>query len=137
MHPDKVKYLLTYDPSDLEMANKLIQKKGIDIPFGEHLIVGKQGKRIRGAISLYPTWRTLGRVVVGPIYSDHPIVFLRLIEAMESELTRMGMVSYYVFADVKDVKLQTLFENMGLTFVGKDNNEDSWYRRDMVHETIH
>ena len=137
MHPEKVKYFLSIDPADLKSATKLLQKRGIDIPFGEHLIVGKQGKKIRGAISLYPTWRDIGRVVVGPIYSDSPIVFLRLIEAMEAELTRMGMVSYYVFADVNDTKLQSLFENIGLVFVGDDNNNDPWYRRDMTNATIH
>ena len=137
MYPDKVKYSLSIDPADVKTATRYLKKRGIDIPFGEHLIVGKQGKKLRGAISLYPTWREIGRVVVGPIYSDSPIIFLRLIEAMESELTRMGMVSYYVFADYKDEKLKTLFKNMGLIFVGNDNNGDPWYRRDMINAPIH
>lgn len=131
MIPDKVKYIVTHDVTAIARANNLLQNHGVDIPLGEHVIIAKQKNKLRGAISLYPDWRKIGRVTVGPVFADSPIILMRLGEAMEIELTRLGISFYYMFADAKDVKLQKAFEKLGLVFVGSDNNNDPWYRRDI------
>ena len=131
MHPNKVNYIVTRNVNDIAFANALLQKNGIDTPLGEHVIIAKQGKKIRGAISLSPEWRKIDTVAVGPIYADSRIVYMRLGEAMEIELTRMGISHYYMCVDKEDLKLQKWLTSLGLVFIGKDKNDDLWYRRDL------
>ena len=125
MTQQKTEYFITHDDKIRASVNKLLQKNGVDLEFGRLLIVAKKGKKLRGAISLYPNFEQANAVIVGPVFAETPIILLRLGELMESQLLSRGISTYYMFADKADVKLQETFKKIGLSFAGKDKNGDS------------
>lgn len=133
----ETQYFIAADGKLRATANRLLKKRGVDMEFGRLLILAKKGKKIRGAISLYPDFEKMQAVVVGPVFAETPIILLRLGELMEAQLTSRGISTYYMIADAKDVKLAETFKKLGLSFVGKDENGDSWFRRTLTNESIH
>jgi len=129
MIPEKVKYKITHKTEDVLAANRFLKRNKVESVVGEHLIMAKQGNKIRGVFSLHPHWREFGSVVVGPLYADSHIVALRLAEVMEDALFKMGIKTYLCYTH--SVKFSKILPRLGFVEYAKDNQGHPWFRRDL------